>query len=78
MMLIALTVVAVAVGKPLLYLNCQVIGSGSVSESAYQLGDELKNSFKDGSNLQYSNWIGANKTTCYEMKAIWGLSIALW
>lgn len=79
MMLIALTVVAVVVGKPLSYLNCQVIGSSSVAESAYQLGAELKDSFnKDAGNLPYSNWIGASKTTCYEMKAIWGLSIALW
>ncbi len=77
--LIALAVVAIVVGKPLAYLNCKVIGSSSVAESAYQLGAELKNTFnKDAGQLQYSNWIGASKTTCYEMKAIWGLSIALW
>ena len=79
-MLIALTVVAVVIGKPLSYLNCKVIGSASVSESAYQLSAELKNTIqnKGSSDVQYSNWIGANKTTCYEMKAIWGLGIALW
>ena len=79
MLLIALIVVAVVVGKPLSYLNCNVIGSSSVSQSTYQLGLELKKSFsKEGSKVQYSNWIGASKVTCYEMKAIWGLSIALW
>ena len=81
MMLIALTVVAVVIGKPLSYLNCKVIGTASVSQSAYQLGAELKNTVQNkgaGSNLVYSNWIMANKTTCYEMKAIWGLGIALW
>ena len=79
MLLIALVVVAVVVGKPLSYLNCRVIGSSSVSQSTYQLGLELKKSFsKEGSQVQYSNWIGASKVTCYEMKAIWGLSIALW
>lgn len=79
MLLIALVVVAVVVGKPLSYLNCQVIGSSSVSESTYQLGLELKKSLhNDGSKIPYSNWIGASKVTCYEMKAIWGLSIALW
>ncbi|KAL8924183.1 MAG: hypothetical protein Q9172_002805 [Xanthocarpia lactea] len=78
MLLIALIVVAVVVGKPLSYLNCNVIGSSSVSQSTYQLGLELKKSFsKEGSKVQYSNWIGASKITCYEMKAIWGLSIAL-
>ncbi|KAL8768061.1 MAG: hypothetical protein Q9209_005604 [Squamulea sp. 1 TL-2023] len=78
MLLIALVVVAIVVGKPLSYLNCHVIGSSSVSESTYQLGLELKKSFsKEGSKVQYSNWIGASKVTCYEMKAIWGLSIAL-
>lgn len=79
-MLIALTVVAVVIGKPLSYLNCKQIGSSSVAQSAYQLGAELKSSIKnkgDG-HVMYSNWIGANKTTCYEMKAIWGLGIALW
>lgn len=79
MLLIALVVVAVVVGKPLSYLNCRVIGSSSVSQSTYQLGLELKKSFsKEGSQVQYSNWIGASRVTCYEMKAIWGLSIALW
>ncbi|KAL8680087.1 MAG: hypothetical protein Q9186_003671 [Xanthomendoza sp. 1 TL-2023] len=78
MLLIALVVVGVVVGRPLSYLNCQVIGSSSVSESTYQLGLELKKSFnKEGTEVKYSNWIGASKVTCYEMKAIWGLSIAL-
>lgn len=78
-MLIALTVVAIIVGRPLSYLDCKVIGSSSVSESTYQLGAELKNNVHNqGGVIVYSNWIGANKTTCYEMKAIWGLSIALW
>ncbi|MCJ1455767.1 hypothetical protein MMC28_006123 [Mycoblastus sanguinarius] len=78
MMLIALVVVAFVVGKPLSYLNCQVIGTSSVAESASQLSSELKNQFnQNGGKVVYSNWIGANKTTCYEMKAIWGLSIAL-
>ena len=79
MLLIALVVVAVVVGKPLSYLNCRVIGTSSVSESAYQLGTELKQSLQNnGGMVKYSNWIGATRATCYQMKAIWGLSIALW
>ena len=79
-MLIALTVVAVVIGKPLSYLNCKVIGSAIVSESASQLGATLKRNVqnKGAIGMEYSNWISASKTTCYEMKAIWGLGIALW
>ena len=80
MLLIALVVVAAVIGKPLSYLNCRVIGDASVAQSAYQLGATLKSNIKnqgDG-HIAYSNWIMANRTTCYEMKAIWGLGIALW
>lgn len=79
MLLIALIVVAVVVGKPLSYLNCQIIGTSTVAESTYQLKTELQSMYDNKSNkIIYSNWIGANKSTCLEMKAIWGLSIALW
>ena len=79
LLLVALVVIAVVVGKPLSYLNCRIIGSASVAESAYQLSAELKASIHDhGGKVVYSNWIGASRSTCYEMKAIWGLSISLW
>ncbi len=79
MLLIALAVVAIIVGKPLSYLNCQIIGSASVAESAQQVSSELKSSWNQSTGkVSYSNWTGANKSTCYEMKAIWGLSIAMW
>ena len=79
MALIALVVVAVVVGKPLSYLDCRIIGTSSMAESAYQLSAELKDSLHNhGNTVKYSNWIGATRSTCYEMKAIWGLSIALW
>ena len=80
LLLIAVIVVAVTVGKPLSYLDCQVIGqvSGATS-SAYAftaaLGDSLD---QDGGGIDYSHWIGGTKSTCLEMKSIWGLSIALW
>ena len=84
LILIALVVIAGVVGKPLSYLNCKVIGSNSTAESAAQLGYELKGQLhsmakgQTGGKVVYSNWIGASRVTCYEMKAIWGLSIALW
>lgn len=78
-LLIALIVIASVVGKPLSYLNCQIIGTSDVGESAYQLGMELKKEYHaGGSKVKYSNWIGATRPTCYQMKAIWGFSIALW
>ncbi|MCJ1429582.1 hypothetical protein MMC29_007497, partial [Sticta canariensis] len=78
MLLIALIVVAVVVGKPLSYVNCQIIGTSSVAESAAQLSNELQKGWDNhGEKVTYSNWIGAKKSTCLEMKAIWGLSIAL-
>lgn len=77
-LLIALIIIAVVVGKPLSYVNCQIIGTSSVAESAYQLGNEFKKGLENhGEKIKYNNWIGATKSTCLEMKAIWGLSIAL-
>ncbi len=77
LLLIAVVVVAVTVGKPLSYLNCQLIGEGN--GNAYIFTAALGNSLdKTGGLLNYNSWIGATKTTCFLMKAIWGLSIALW
>lgn len=77
--LIAVIVVAVVVGKPLSYLKCNVVGKVSDSISAYSftaaLGDSLA---QVGEKISYTNLIGASKANCLEMKAIWGLSIALW
>ena len=80
LLLIAVIVVAVTVGKPLSYLDCKVIGQVSgASSSAYAftaaLGDSLD---QDEGKTDYSHWIGCTKSTCLQMKSIWGLSIALW
>ena len=79
MLLLAVTVVAITVGKPLSYLNCQIIGEVNAFGSTYDFTSSLGNSLdKNGGTLNYNDWIGATKTNCLEMKAIWGLSIALW
>ncbi|KAH8813152.1 hypothetical protein F5884DRAFT_856437 [Xylogone sp. PMI_703] len=71
LILIAVIVVACTVGKPLSYLNCAVLPSGGDTSSFIDsVGRNL-------SKVNYWVWAGADKTTCYEMKAIWGLSIAL-
>ena len=80
LILIAVVVVAVTVGKPLSYMNCQLVGSQSGNvNSAYAFAANMgQNLNKDGSKVDYYTWAGATKTTCIEMKAIWGLSISLW
>ena len=76
MLLIAVIVVSVVVGKPLSYLDCQVIGSANAMSSAYDFTTSL------GANIDqnggYITWVGASKSSCLEMKAVWGLSIAMW
>ncbi|MCJ1317995.1 hypothetical protein MMC15_003322 [Xylographa vitiligo] len=78
LLLIALIVVAVTVGEPLSYLNCQAIGSADDMGSAYDftvsLGDSIN---QNGGQIDYSTWVGMTKPTCLETKSIWGLSIAL-
>jgi hypothetical protein len=71
LLLIAVIVVAVTVGKPLSYLNCAALDpQGTTVSFVDSVGKNI------GKN-NYFVWGGASKTNCYEMKAIWGLSIAL-
>lgn len=72
-------VVASVVGKPLSYLNCNVIGKlDSSASSALSFASALSDSLvNEGGKINYANWIGTSKATCLEMKSIWGLSIAL-
>jgi len=77
--LIALVVVSVVVGKPLSYLNCQVLDEiSNATSSAYDFTSALGNSLNKDGKVDYTEWIGTSKSTCLEMKSIWGLSIALW
>ncbi|EER42939.1 conserved hypothetical protein [Histoplasma capsulatum H143] len=75
--LIAVIVIAVVVGKPLSYLNCELIGKVTESSGFAFTTALLKNLDKDGGKLGYSHWVGASKGYCLEMKSIWGFSIAL-
>ena len=78
MFLVALAVVAVVAGKPLSYANCNAIGNlSSGTSSAYDFTAALTSMEKNG-KIDYSSWIGIDKSTCLEMKSIWGLDIALW
>jgi len=70
-LLIAVIVVAVTIGKPLSYLDCAALPSKG------ETSDFLKSVGLNMSKVNYWVWAGASKTTCFEMKSIWGLSIAL-
>lgn len=71
LLLIAVIVVAVTTGKPLSYLDCKALPStGTTSAFLSSVGHNI-------SKVNYWVWAGASKTTCFEMKSIWGLSIAL-
>ena len=71
--LVAVIVVAVLVGKPVSYLACDKYpregNTANFIDSVYR-------------NVRYSDgkvfrWADPDKAACYEMKSLWGLSIAL-
>jgi hypothetical protein len=75
LLLIALIVVAVVVGKPLSYLNCDVVGQLQLTGDAYDFATSLGSNLNE--NGDYLYWIGTSRSICLESKSIWGLSIAL-
>lgn len=82
LLLIAFLVVAVTLGKPLSFLNCYVIGKTSDqvdAQSAYAFAMSVKQNLNEmGSGLPLTNWAGATRSSCFQSKTIWGLSIGLW
>ncbi|KAJ5109634.1 hypothetical protein N7532_002279 [Penicillium argentinense] len=79
LVLIALIVVAVVMGKPLSYLKCSTLAElGYKDATVYAFSSKLSSYIATISGrIDYSSWIGASKAICLETKAIWGLSIAL-
>ncbi|KAL5345711.1 hypothetical protein ACLOAV_009465 [Pseudogymnoascus australis] len=71
-LLIAVIVVAVTIGKPLSYLDCATLSKDGGSAQAF-----LSSVGTNMGKVDYFVWAGADSLTCYEMKSIWGLSIAL-
>ncbi|KAH8679917.1 hypothetical protein BGZ60DRAFT_369428 [Tricladium varicosporioides] len=74
LLLIAVIVVATTVGKPLSYLDCAALPGGNGNSGAGAFIESVK---ENVGKVNYWVWAGASRTTCFEMKAIWGLSIAL-
>ncbi|KAK1144998.1 hypothetical protein N8T08_004713 [Aspergillus melleus] len=79
LVLIAVIVVAVIIGKPLSYLQCNEIAKvASEGSSAYAFATHLDSYLKNlNGKVDYGSLIGASKDVCLEAKSIWGLSIGL-
>ncbi|KAL0765308.1 hypothetical protein CaCOL14_012057 [Colletotrichum acutatum] len=74
-LLIAVIVVACLLGKPLSYLDCAALPKSSGSTANFMAS--VTANINTGSALNYFIWVGADQGTCYAIKAVWGLSIAL-
>ncbi|PNP48149.1 hypothetical protein TGAMA5MH_00806 [Trichoderma gamsii] len=69
---IASIVVACVVGRPVSYLNCSAFPQqGNTGAFIYSLFANVKHSSSD-----VFQWAAPSKASCYEIKAVWGLSIA--
>ncbi|KAK3306048.1 uncharacterized protein B0T15DRAFT_503053 [Chaetomium strumarium] len=79
LLLIASIVVASLVGKPLSMLNCKVLPvSSNFTSTAFfaSVGYPVRTSIITRT-LSYLTFVTLDQPTCYEIKAVWGLSIAL-
>jgi hypothetical protein len=81
LLLIATIVVAVTVGRPLSKLTCENLsqsGSPLTSSQVYVVtssGSTTRNVLNK--TVDYFTYVATDQPHCYEIKAIWGLSIAL-
>jgi hypothetical protein len=74
LLLIALSVLTVKVGKPLSYLDCMALSNSQSTGATGSFISSVSANFKKNN---YWIWAGASKTTCLEVKAVWGFGIAL-
>lgn len=86
LLLIASIVVAALVGKPLSKLNCAVLPAAAgeapaaTSTTTYYTTvtyHQPRQNYELTKTLSYFTFVGVDQHTCYEIKAVWGLSIAL-
>ncbi|KAF4505496.1 hypothetical protein G6O67_007440 [Ophiocordyceps sinensis] len=69
--LVAVIVVACVVGRPVSYLSCPSLpDSGNTANFISSL-------FRNLSRQVWYEWVDPDKAACFELKAIWGLSICL-
>ncbi|TQV96308.1 membrane-associatingdomain-containing protein [Cordyceps javanica] len=71
--LVAGIVVACVVGKPVSYLDCEAFpGKGNTAVFLNSLFANVKR--VEGNTFE---WVAASKPSCLQLKAIWGISIAM-
>jgi hypothetical protein len=75
LLLIASIVAATLIGKPLPMLNCSALPPSS-SIFVSSLVDPLSTTIIT-KTLPYSVFVALDQPTCFEVKAVWGLAIAL-
>lgn len=73
LVLIMVIVVAVLVGKPVSYLKCNEFADHGNTANFIT---SVYNNAKHSTNNVFE-WVDPDKAACYEVKAVWGLSIAL-
>ncbi|KAH8681891.1 hypothetical protein BX600DRAFT_505529 [Xylariales sp. PMI_506] len=78
LLLIATIIVAVTLGKPISMLSCAALGSGS-SSSTSTMTETVVVGYRSIASkaVEYLAFAETDQPHCYEVKAIWGLSIAL-
>lgn len=78
-LLIASIVVAALIGKPLSMLNCAALPPKSdASFSAYSTALPFPTrAVSINKTLSYFTFVAVDQPTCYKIKAVWGLAIAL-
>ncbi|KAL2756544.1 hypothetical protein ACRALDRAFT_2041208 [Sodiomyces alcalophilus JCM 7366] len=78
-LLVAVIVVAVVLGKPLSYLTCGNLPKmdGSLPAFIASVSENILSTTDGSGTVKYFVWVGAARQTCYVIKAVWGLSIAL-
>jgi len=78
-LLIASIVVAALIGKPLSMLNCAALPSqsnASLTTYAMSLPFPVR-ATAITKTLSYFTFVAVDQTTCFEIKAVWGLAISL-
>ncbi|KAI0170006.1 hypothetical protein GGR52DRAFT_491670 [Hypoxylon sp. FL1284] len=78
MLLVGAIVVAVTIGKPLTLLKCEMLPQPRAPTATFTMSIETRD--YAAAAARYNNYLALIMTDqphCYEVKAVWGLSIAL-
>ncbi|KAK3312785.1 hypothetical protein B0H66DRAFT_485286, partial [Apodospora peruviana] len=75
LLLIAAIVVASLLGQPLSRRNCETLPASS--DLAFATNSTINSNSTISKTVTYLAFIATDKSTCYQAKAVWGLSIAL-